>query len=389
MTTSFFALGVSIPVMSLIVTSKGYPLHFLGLAMVVLSLTVMIFELPSGVFADAKGRKPSFILGTCFSLFGTLLLFGQHYGLICLGFGFSGLGRAYGSGSLDALYIEKGQQNGAKLEDLVFSLDLVSGLGLSIGSLFGGFLLSLGVQGPHLTHPVLLARLTLLSISLVLASVGIKESPAGTDQKRTFWYQLKEFRHVLQDTPFLIYLSFSILVQGMLLSSLESYWQPFLKQLLDDGSQLWILGMVSALVFAVSLLGSFLGKLLLRLGNSVGLYSLTFCSLFCLQAVLSFQNSMTLFILIFCIIYLLIGLLSVVGMFILNKTAKDEVRTSLISLSSFSLQSGGVLSNIIATFVLGIGGIALFWNVSALLGLIIVLMLTKPLLQRFPRTGSK
>ena len=383
---SYLALGVSLPAMSLIVTSKGFPLPYLGLVLFIYSITVMVFELPSGVFADAKGKKLSFFLGTLFSLVGTLFLFTRHFALICVAFAFSGFGRALGSGSLDALYIEDGQRSGSKLEDLVFSLDLVSGLGLSLGSLLGGYLLKLGGAGETLTHPMLLVRGFLLLLVLLCSSLSIKEARVPTMHDTAYIGQLKTVVRILRDTPFLAYFSLSVLVQGLLLSSLESYWQPFLKQLLVDDLLLWILGVVSALIFAISILGSLFGKLLLRYVRPLVLYCVLFCTICILQIILALQEDIYMFIVLFCCIYLLIGMLSVVGMFILNKTAKDEVRSSLLSLSSFSLQTGGVVSNLSATFILGLGGIALFWKVSSVVGLIILLLLAKPLLQRFPST---
>lgn len=46
-----------------------------------------------------------------------------------------------------------------------------------------------------------------------------------------------------------------------------------------------------------------------------------------------------------------------VGTYVLNKVAEDRVRTSMISLSSFSLQSGGVLTNVFAASLFLMGGV--------------------------------
>ena len=386
---SFLALGVSLPAMSLIITSKGFSLSYLGLVLFIYSIVVMFFELPSGVFADAKGRKFSFALGQIFSLIGTMILFSQNIVLLCLGFAFCGLGRAYGSGSLDALFIEKGRSSGETLENLVFSLDVVSALGLCLGSLLGGVLLKIGVNGAALTHPMLITRAALLCLTLIMTVFVIKENSMDEVHAKSVSAQLGLLKKALQDTPFIGYFSLSVIVQGMLLASLESYWQPYLKTLLVDDSLLWILGMVSAFMFAASLTGSFFGKLLLRHCRAVVLYCLLFVLVFVLQLFLTLTFSRQSFIALFCLVYLLIGMLSVVGMYVMNVVAKDEVRTSLLSLSSFCIQSGGVFINLLATLLLGYGGIILFWRVCAAASLILILLLSKPLLQRFPRiTGQ-
>ncbi|HPE92439.1 MAG TPA: hypothetical protein PLQ90_01525 [Sphaerochaeta sp.] len=82
--------------------------------------------------------------------------------------------------------------------------------------------------------------------------------------------------------------------------------------------------------------------------------------------VLSQSNTLLQFLILYELIYLLLGVLSVVGMYFLNKEASDAVRTSLSSVSSFCLQSGGVVGNVLATAVFSLLS---FW-----------------LLQRTPRT---
>ncbi|MGD9926338.1 MAG: hypothetical protein AB7S66_02155 [Sphaerochaeta sp.] len=106
--------------------------------------------------------------------------------------------------------------------------------------------------------------------------------------------------------------------------------------------------------------------------------------IYLLQVLLSMTTSMAWFLGVFSLIYLLLGVFSVVGTYVLNNVSEDTVRTSMLSLSSFSLQSGGVLANLFATSLLLVGGICLFWRASAFVGIMGILFLTKPMLQRFP-----
>lgn len=75
LSASYLALGVTLPAMSLIVISKGYPLEYLAVIMVMYSVAVMVAEVPSGVFADTWGRKASFLLGLAFLSGGNHLYF--------------------------------------------------------------------------------------------------------------------------------------------------------------------------------------------------------------------------------------------------------------------------------------------------------------------------
>lgn len=137
--------------MSLIIISKGYPLEYLAVIMVMYSIAVMVAEVPSGVFADTWGRKASFLLGLAFSLVGTICILFDSLYLLGLGFLLTGLGRAFGSGSLDAKYIEDGQKAGGKLEDLVYALEINSGISLSVGPI--GWVAAYLWQRRSLPHP--------------------------------------------------------------------------------------------------------------------------------------------------------------------------------------------------------------------------------------------
>lgn len=383
---SYLSLGVTIPAMSLIVISKGFSLSRLSLAMIVFSLSVMAFEVPSGIYADAKGRRKSFALGLVLSLIGTLLLFSSSYLLLCAGFACTGIGRAYASGSLDALMIERGQRAGKKLEDIVFALDVNSGISLSVGSLLGGLLLSLGAQLDNLTSLVLLVRVFLVALSLLLLFLLIPKETQTPEEAFTFKAQANALVSALSSSPFLLAFSLSVLVQGVLLASLEGYWQPYLKQLLVSDSQLWILGLISASVFSVSVLGSMMGKRLLSHMRPPLVYCLAFAGIFALQLMLSRSHTIIQFLLFYELIYLLLGVVSVVGMYLLNKKASDAVRTSLVSVSSFCLQTGGLLANLLATVVFLGGGISRYWVITALGGLGMISILSVWLLQRTPRT---
>lgn len=182
----------------------------------------------------------------------------------------------------------------------------------------------------------------------------------------SFKAQAKQFGQVLSSSPFLMAFSLSVVVQGVLLASLESYWQPYFRQLLVSDSQLWILALISASIFAVSVLESIIGKRFISHMRPSGLYFLAFALIFVIQLVLSQSNTLLQCLILYELIFLLLGVVSVVGMYLLNTEAPDAVRTSLSSVSSSCLQSGGVVGNVLAAAVFSLLS---FW-----------------LLQRTPRT---
>ncbi|MGH0053914.1 MAG: hypothetical protein ACQ5SW_11035, partial [Sphaerochaetaceae bacterium] len=154
-------------------------------------------------------------------------------------------------------------------------------------------------------------------------------------------------------------------------------------------SQYWIFGTIAALIFGISVLGSYVGKKIVRHANPVGSYSFVFVMMYFLQLALAMTHRTLSFLVVYCLMYFLLGILSVIGSYLLNTVAKNEVRASLLSLSSFSLQGGGILSNLLATLVFVFGGISLFWKLSAIVGIVGILLLSKPMLQRFPRSTAQ
>ena len=382
---SYLSLGISIPAMSLIIISKGYPLFYLSLALLCYSVSVITLEVPSGIFCDAKGRKLSYQGGLFFSLVGVLLLLSSHLLFLCLGFILTGVGRAFTSGSLDALFIESHLKDERKLEDALVGMEIVSSLSLALGSFIGGFLLTLAENGPHLTDYVIYVRGVLLVFAFCLTSIGIKDdTQKKTGPSLRFKGQAKLLKDSVKGNRFLqIYVLF-ILIQGIQLASLESYWQPYLKELLQSDSKLWILGLVGGSVFAFSILGSLLGKFFLGKVRNGQLFLCCFVCAFVLEGILALTKKPSPFIVVYCLIYVVLGVVSVVGGYMVNLSVDSSVRSSVLSLNSFSLQSGGLLANLLAMLILFFGNITLFWIVTAGIGILAVVILAKPLSKTAP-----
>ncbi|HKL57991.1 MAG TPA: MFS transporter [Sphaerochaeta sp.] len=383
----FFSLGVSIPAMALIITSKGYSLQELGIAMLCFSVSVMVLEVPSGLFCDAKGRRTGYLVGMLFTLAGTLFLFSRMLILLCVGFACNGIGRAFSSGSLDALLIDSHMQEKRPLEEVMMALEITTSLALALGSFLGGFLLSLGQQGVSLTDYLLMVRIGLLSLCIVLVIFLIPNDSAGLGQKsNTVSAQVRQFLSAVKGNRFMqVYVLFSLL-QGGMLFSLESYWQPFLQQLLRSDSHIWILGFVGGSVFAVSIVGSLLGKALMRLGKSSTIFLFAILCAFSLEAVFLLVKTPLQFIFVYFGIYLVLGVVSVVGGVLHNQSMPSEVRSSALSINSFALQGGGMLSNLLAIAVLTFFPVPVFWAVIAALGCTVVLSISKVVLQAAPST---
>lgn len=381
----YFSLGVSIPAMALIITSKGYSLQELSIAMLCFSVSVMVFEVPSGIFCDAQGRRKGYLMGMFSTLVGTLLLFSRILPLLFVGFALNGIGRAFSSGSLDALLIDTHLKENKGLDEVMVAMEITSSLALALGSFFGGFLLAFGRGGVHLTDYILLVRGSLIILCMALVALLIPNDSSGIGlRKTTFLGQVRQFLAAVKGNRFLqVYVLFSLLHGGQLFS-LESYWQPFLQQLLRTDSQLWILGFVGGSVFAVSIVGSLLGKRLMRWGTPSRIFLVAILCAFSLEALFLLVKNPMQFIAVYFGIYLVLGVVSVVGGVLLNQSMASEVRSSVLSINSFALQGGGMLVNLLAIALLAFFPITVFWAVIAILGCTIMLSISRVLLQAAP-----
>jgi len=381
----YLSTGLFIPAMGLLLDSKGYSLFYLGVAMFCYSGTVLVFEVPSGLFCDARGRRNSYVAGLVFLLIGTICLFSQSLVVVLIGFSLSGLGRAFGSGSLDALFIEHHLSSNRKLENVMVALDISSSLSLALGSFLGGFLLAKGKVGVHLCDLLLRVRLVLIFLDICLVLLLIENDDSPKQERIKLLQQASLLLSQIKENRFLAYFVLYTGIQGMLLASIESYWQPFLKGLLTDQSQIWILGLIGGTVFLVSIAGSLMGKVLLKRIRASFLFLLFLLLAFVGELFLTLAHSPLSFCILYAGIYLFLGIVSVVGGVLLNKTLDSSVRSSALSLNSLFLQIGGLLATLIALPILKTGSIVMYWILIASFGFLFSILMGRP----FSKTVSR
>ncbi|MFA6892013.1 MAG: MFS transporter [Sphaerochaetaceae bacterium] len=381
----YFSTGLSIPAMSLLVLSKGFSLASLGVSAACFSAAVLVFELPSGLFCDAKGRKNGYLIGQMLSILGTICLFSSSFPVLCTGFALNGVGRAMGSGSLDALLIRSHVESGKSLDGVVVTLNAGSSIALSSGSLAGGVLLGFGEPGVRECHPLLAGKLLVLCIGVVVAFVFVSEPKRGAGTKSDMRFQAKRFLAGVRTIPFLsVFLVFSLL-QGLLLSTVESYWQPYLQHLLVSSQMMWLYGVVGGIAFGCSLLGTFAGKCLMTRIPSRWLCPACFLGALGALVAMSFSDTALAFCCLYGALYFFLGVSSVTGDLLTNAAAREEIRSSVLSANSLALQLGGLFSGIVATNALRFLSLSAFWVGTAGCCAVVLLGILRPFVVRAKR----
>ncbi len=169
------SLGLVIPVLNLILLDHGATLQTLPLLYMIMAAVVLCIELPSGICADLLGRKKTFLISCIlnFTSFFLLLLINKSLTMLILIIILYGLGRAFASGSIDALVIDQALNRCGNdyLPKITSRLAVIEGIALSLGSIAGGML----VQVSNTFNLNLLCRSVSILFVMILCQLYIKE----------------------------------------------------------------------------------------------------------------------------------------------------------------------------------------------------------------------
>ena len=179
---SYFSTGIIMPVLSLLLLSRGCTMQTLPLMLGLYSLTALFLEVPSGVFAYWRGRKATCLLSVAQVMAAFMLLLSAgSLPLVAAAMVLWGASRAFSSGSLDALIIdacleEKGAE---RLAPITAQLTVLRSAGIALGALVGGLLPAVRGYALHL-----LLRLALLICEGLLCILFLHEPPREGTRSR-------------------------------------------------------------------------------------------------------------------------------------------------------------------------------------------------------------
>lgn len=359
--------GILVSVLSLAMLQHGATIRTISLLIGLYSFTVLLAEFPSGVFADLCGRKTSFLLSAALGLSSYLVfLVSSSVGVLCVAIVLNGLGRAFASGSLDALAIDQIAEHGKTLEWVTSRLAILESVGLAAGALLGGFLSGLGSRylGNLAANAVLHALLFVLTLAFVREAP--REAPAvrPTSAVSAFLRQTKGSLAFLAQHGVIPALFVLALATGFALSSVETYWQPALAAMRPA---YWMFGAVSFAGFGFVVFGIWAAERLLARFPARGAALLfAFKALLGVVVGLLFgQKGQASFIGVYLAAYVLVGGGGVAESTLLNRLAPSSHRAGILSLASFVLQLGGLLAALCGYWVSANGRYQVIWLVSA------------------------
>lgn len=407
-----FATGLMVPVLSLVLLNRGCSMSQLAVAVGAYSLSALALELPSGIFADRCGRKTSFLLSClagCISI--VILLLFQGFPVVVMAMMLNGCARAFGSGSMDALLIDRSLlENGAgKLASVTTQLSLMETVGVAAGSALGGVLPAVlqNFFPSQLYNANLILRIAVSAGAALLALRFVEETPAqsvpqepsgiteSTESSKLQEAELihsaveiaelpaAEELHTLQvptrpatlrqymeegiafvrHNPVVLLLTVGGFFTGFFFGTVETYWQPALTALLPGNTLLWLLGLFAFGSMGFALLGNVAMKRVLdsghitqskgytgmRIGMGVGLFLLALS-----KAPAGFGTW-------YLFMYFCLGAANIGESVLLNREISNEHRSGMLSFFSLVTQAGALLAAGVAGAVVAYRGVAELW----------------------------
>lgn len=360
-----FSTGILTPVLTLVLCSHGASISTVPVFLGIFAVTVMVLEVPSGVFADLKGRKNTFLMSHIFIWLSFFTIFrGNSPLFLALGNVFLGMGRAFGSGSMEALeieqYIEKnGKTHLPEINSLLAKLD---NFGLAAGALLGGYL---GYVEPdyslNLTCLLLAEAVLILMTIFFVKEERIKRKKTEQNLFKGFSGMLKSIRR----SRILCTICGMAAVLGFLLAAVETYWQPSIKTYLPQNLT-WLLGIVNCSAYLGGSIGNTAGmRILSKMGNTLSskkkLYA-AFRVLLCLVPVLmAFCRTWYIFALVYALVYMVSGMAGLIENTLLHEAADSSFRASMMSFYSLLIRGGSIGTSLLCGVLLRGGNLNLVW----------------------------
>jgi MFS family permease len=311
----------------------------------------VIFEVPTGVVADTRGRRASFLLGTATLLLSTLLyllmwqihasLWGWAVASILLGLGFT-----FFSGATEAWLVDALRSTGftGHLETVFGRAQTVGGIAMLAGSVGGGVI----AQATNLGVPYV-ARAAMLGVTLLVAlrfmrDLGFTPQRDVTPVKAVKTVVNGAVENGLRNRPVRWLMLAGPFSAGVGIYAFYAF-QPYLLQLYGDPNAYGIAGLAAAIVAGAQIVGGLLvnrvRRLFRRRTDALILGSLMTVGLL---GTIGLTSSFVLALVLLTSWCLVFAMVSPLRQAFVNGLIPSDQRATVLSFDNLLASSGGVVA---------------------------------------------
>ncbi len=332
----------------------------------------VLFEIPTGVVADTRGRQFSFMLGAATLLGATLLylvmwqvragLLGWAVASILLGLGFT-----FFSGATDAWLVDALDATGFRgtLESVFARAQVVTGVAMLTGSVLGGFI----AQATNIGVPYLV-RSALLGVTLVIAwrfmhDVGFTPHRGESVGAEVSAVLRGSIDGGLRNPPVRWLMLAAPFTAGVGIYAFYAF-QPYLLQLYGDPTAYGVAGLAAAAIAGAQICGGLIQtrvRRLFRLRTEALLLGgvLTVA----LLALVGLTNQFAFALLLILIWSFVVAIESPLRQAFLNGVIPSAQRATVLSFDSLMGSAGGVITQPVLGHVADVNGYGASYVVAA------------------------
>jgi len=355
--------------------SVGLSIAQAGLLLGVNRLSVLVFEIPTGIFADSRGRKRSILLAYLLTVISALLYYANwNYYLLIIASILNGLALAFISGAFEALLVDAGElQNKENLRNKIFvRMGIISTIGFISGGLLGSIAAHFNLSYIWLFHSAVIIVGLILGSLLLNESSFVENSVSRKITWQSFVEKIKNIKTLLISKKKIVKLIAIAAIMSLASALYIISWPLIFKDILRIPVEYF--GVISGIAGVFSLVGSIsAGKMSEKKGTAKTLV-LTLLAASLAYATFAISRSVIISLACFMLIDFFTGGFNPIFYSFFNKFIPSEKRASLLSLFSFAEEGAGGLAEISAgslLLIVTVPLVALFAPLFVLLALAI------------------
>ena len=310
----------------------------------------VLFEIPTGVIADLRGRKLSYLLGVMTLAISTLIyLFMWRVSAPFWAWALSslllGLGFTFFSGAVEAWLVDALAYTGFKdkLETVLAKGEIVEGSAMLVGSVAGGFVAQMTNLGvPYIVRAALLV-LNFIFALILMKDLGFKPSKGKHLTKEVKNILAGSIKYGLGNRPIRWMMLAAPFTGGVTIYAFYAM-QPYLLELYGDEKAYGIAGLAAAIVAGAQILGGlivpYIGRVFRKRSSVILIaYAVSVVVLALVGLVPNFWVVVTLLMLW----GLMFAAVTPVRQAYLNALIPSEQRATVLSFDSLLGSTGGVV----------------------------------------------